>query len=42
MFCDGEKEADLIELFPGPYISARREFLRDPEATERMEEDDLE
>lgn len=40
MFCDGEKSADLIELFPGPYISARREFLRDPGATERIEEED--
>lgn len=42
MFCDGEKSADLMELFPGPYISARREFLRDPEAGERIEEDELE
>lgn len=41
MFCDGEKSADLMELFPGPYISARREFLRDPCATERIEEEDL-
>lgn len=40
MFCDGEKSADLIELFPGPYISARREFLRDPGATERIEEEE--
>lgn len=40
MFCDGEKSADLMELFPGPYISARREFLRDPAASERIEDDD--
>lgn len=41
MFCDGEKSADLMELFPGPYISARREFLRDPGAADRIENDDL-
>ncbi len=39
MFGDGEKSADLMELFPGPYISARREFLRDPGAAERIEEE---
>jgi len=39
MFDDGEKGADLMELFPGPYFSARRLFLQDPQATEGMEED---
>jgi len=41
MFCDGEKSADLMELFPGPYISARRLFIQDPTATEGMEDDGL-
>ncbi len=41
MFADGEKSADLIELFPGPYISARRLFLEDPGATDRMEQEEL-
>lgn len=41
MFADGEKSADLMELFPGPYISARRLFLEDPTATDRMEQDEL-
>ncbi|HMO05005.1 MAG TPA: CpXC domain-containing protein [Kiritimatiellia bacterium] len=41
MFADGEKSADLMELFPGPYISARRLFLEDPDATDRMEQDEL-
>jgi hypothetical protein len=41
MFCDGEKSADLMELFPGPYISARRVFLQDPKASERIEQDGL-
>lgn len=41
MFGDGEKSADLIELFPGPYFSARRLFLQDPLATEGIEDDTL-
>lgn len=41
MFADGEKSADLMELFPGPYISARRLFLEDPNATDGMEEDEI-
>ncbi|MGA1529460.1 MAG: CpXC domain-containing protein [Kiritimatiellia bacterium] len=41
MFCDGEKSADLMELFPGPYISARRLFLQDPQAASRIEQDDF-
>lgn len=41
MFADGEKSADLMELFPGPYISARRLFLEDPNATDGIEEDEL-
>ncbi len=39
MFSDGEKSADLMELFPGPYISARRLFLEDPNATDGIEDD---
>jgi Zn ribbon nucleic-acid-binding protein len=41
MFADGEKSADLMELFPGPYISARRLFLEDPNATDGIEDDEL-
>jgi len=41
MFSEGEKSADLIELFPGPYFSARKLFLEDPLATEKLDEDDL-
>jgi len=41
MFSDGEKSADLMELFPGPYISARRLFLEDPLATEGIEDDEV-
>ena len=41
MFSDGEKSADLMELFPGPYISARRLFIEDPLASERMENEDV-
>ncbi|HMO52449.1 MAG TPA: CpXC domain-containing protein [Kiritimatiellia bacterium] len=40
MFNDTEKTADLIELFPGPYFSARRLFLQDPQATEGLEDDE--
>lgn len=29
MFSDGEKSADLLELFPGPHISARSALLRE-------------
>jgi len=41
MFADGEKSADLMELFPGPYISARRLFLEDPNATDGIEDDEI-
>lgn len=42
MFSDGEKSADLIELFPGPYFSARRLFLEDPLASEKLEDKEFE
>ncbi len=42
MFGEGEKSIDLIELFPGPYISARRLFLQDPDATRETEGDSAE
>jgi len=29
MFSEGEKSADLLELFPGPHISAREALLRE-------------
>lgn len=41
MFSDGEKSADLLELFPGPYYSARRLFLEDPLATDRLEDEEF-
>ena len=41
MFSDGEKSADLMELFPGPYISARRLFMEDPLATDRLEDSEF-
>lgn len=36
-FGSGEKSADLLELFPGPYISARATLLRELESEEPPE-----
>ncbi len=38
-FGDTEKTADLLELFPGPYISARALILRELETEEPLEPD---
>lgn len=41
MFGQAGKSNDLTELFPGPYFSARRLFLEDPLAIERIDDDEF-
>jgi hypothetical protein len=40
MFSETEKSIDLMELLPGPYLSARRLFLDDPLAADRIEDEE--
>lgn len=37
-----DRSVDLAELFPGPYISARRLYIEDPLAAEKIEDDEFE